>query len=190
MVPTLSWAGGLKAAEDDLARQQRCARRQQAAAGTGTCWIYADEMQGTWVQQQNYPGYLGDWFRASEDGAKNRGPLDLEVGLARAGQYSVWVHALIGGATPDRALATRMNGLLFPASHGEAGPAAGQFTWHKVGEVDLPRGIATVSVQATGRGYAGLDAIVLTQEARWQPPEPASPPGPESPPTNTPPTRP
>jgi hypothetical protein len=44
--------------------------------------------------------------------------------------------------------------------------------------VDLPPGIATVSVQAVGKGYAGLDAVVLAREVRWQPPESRSLPEP------------
>jgi hypothetical protein len=170
MITTLSWDGGLKAAEDDLGLQTRFVRRQQETARPGY-WIYADEMQGSWAKRRNYPGFLGEWFRSPEDRSQTQVGLGLELGLARAGKYSVWVHALIGGATPDRALVTGVNELTFPASHGEDGPAGGKFVWHKVGEANLPRGIARVFVKAQGRGFAGLDVVVLTQDPGWQPPE-------------------
>ncbi len=126
MITTLSWGGGLEAAEDDLALQKRFVRRQQEATRPGVCWVYADEMQGGWAKRRNYPGYLGEWFRSPEDESRKQAALGLELGLARAGKYAVWVHALIGGATPDRALVTGVNELTFPASHGEAGPAGRQ----------------------------------------------------------------
>jgi len=169
MTTTLSWEGGLKAAEDDLALQKRFVHRQQEA-GALSYWIYADEMQGNWAKRRNYAGYLGEWFRSPENESQKQVPLGMELGLARAGKYSIWVHALIGGATPDRALVTRVNELTFPASHGEDGPAGGSFVWHKVGDADLPRGTASVSVKAQGRGFAGLDVVVLTQDPGWHPP--------------------
>jgi len=174
MTTTLSWDAGLKAAQADLALEQRFVRRQQDPARPGH-WIYADEMQGAWARRTNYSGYLGEWFRSPEDRSKREAALEFELGLADAAKYSVWVHALIGGATPDRALVTRVHELTFPASHGEDGPAAGQFVWHKVGEVSLPRGIASVSVQPQGRGFAGLDVVVLTKDPGWQPPEALAP---------------
>jgi hypothetical protein len=185
MVPTLSWDRGLKAAEEDVARQKRFVRRQQETDRPGVCWLYADEMQGRWAKRQNYPGYLGEWFRSPEDESQRKAGLVMERGLAQPGNYSVWVHALIGGATPDRTLAVSVNSFTFPATHGEDGPAAGRFVWHKVGDVDLLRGIATVSVKAVGRGYAGFDVMVLTQDPQWQPPKPPPLPGTTSPPKNS-----
>ena len=170
MVTTLSWEGGLQAAEEDRALQRRFIRRQQEAARPGTYWIYADEMPGSWARRQNYPGCLGEWFRSPEDEFQKQSALGLELGLARAGQYHVWVHALIGGLAPDRALVTGLNQLTFPESHGEADPAAGKFVWHEVGEAEMPGGIASLTIRATGGGSAGLDAVVLTQDPAWQPP--------------------
>jgi hypothetical protein len=187
MITTLSWGGGLKAAEDDAALQKRFVGRQEEATRPGVYWVYADEIPGSWAKRRNYSGYLGEWFRSPENDSQKQAALGLELGVARAGKYSVWVHALIGGATPDRGLVTGVNELTFPASHGEDGPAGGKFVWHKVGEADLPRGIASVFVKALGGGLAGLDVVVLTQDPRWQPPESASLPGPTSPPgINTP----
>jgi len=170
LITTLSWDAGLKAAEDDRVLQNRFIRRQQEATRPGH-WVYADEMQGSWAKRRNYSGYLGEWFRSPEDESQKQAALGLELGVARAGKYSVWVHALIGGATPDRTLVTRVNELTFPASHGEDGPAGGKFVWHKVGEADLPGGIASVSIKAMGSGFAGLDAVVLTHDPAWAPPD-------------------
>jgi hypothetical protein len=178
MTTTLSWEAGLKAAENDLALQTRFARRQQEAARPGY-WIYGDEMLGSWAKRTNYSGYLGQWFRSHEDKTQRENSLEFELGLAEATSYSVWVHALIGGATPDRALVISINGLSFPASHGEGGPAADTFVWHKVGEANLPRGIARVSVKAEGGGFGGLDVVLLTKQPGWQPPESSSSPGPK-----------
>ena len=83
MITTLSWEAGLKAAQADLALQERFVRRDQDPARPGY-WIYADEMQGTWARRTNYSGYLGEWFRSPEDRSKREASLEFELELAKA----------------------------------------------------------------------------------------------------------
>ncbi|MHC4441858.1 MAG: carbohydrate-binding protein [Planctomycetota bacterium] len=167
----LSWHRGLKAAEDDVARQKQFMEIERDRQRLGFYWIEAGDMEGAWARSMRYPGYFGANYRFCVDESQRKVDLTKTIELAESGKYNVWVHALIGGDTPDRALSVRVGDVTFGKSHGQQGPRSGKFVWHNVGRADLPAGKVTVTIKAVGSGIASPDVVVLIKDAWWHPPQ-------------------
>ena len=129
-------------------------------------------MTGPWRKgSDKYAGYLGTGYAASWYAAKQNAPVPMEatVRIGAAGEYTVWVRALIGGAHQDRALAVEIAAKRLAPTHADKGSKSGAFTWARAGRVKLPAGHAVLRIHPVGKHHATADAVLLVRDADWKP---------------------
>jgi len=76
----------------------------------------------------------------------------------------------VEGGGENRALRLRVQGVLLSSTHG-SGAGARRLEWRKAGQAAIAAGEAFLQVIDDGTGKEGIDAIVLTRDAQWVPPE-------------------
>ena len=123
------------------------------------------------IGNDRYTGFSGTGYAASYYAAvrPNPEPMTAKVHVPEAGQYTVWVRALVGGSHQDRALALEVAGQRFKPTHTVRGPAEGAFLWERAGEMKLPGGATVIRIHPGGKGHPTADAILLAPDAEWKP---------------------
>ena len=108
---------GLTEFRNDLATQRAwLAAFQKPKSVTfpgGAVRIEAEAMAGPWrIGNDRYPGFSGTGYAASYYAAvcSAPDPLTAKVHVPKAGEYTVWVRALLGGSHQERALAVELTG--------------------------------------------------------------------------------
>jgi hypothetical protein len=167
---------GLPEFRNDLARQRAwLAAWKQPKSVTlpgGAVRIEAEAMAGPWrIGNDRYPGFSGSGYAASYYAAArpDPDPLTARVHVPKAGEYTVWVRALVGGSHQDRALAVEVADQRLEPTHTARGPAGGAFSWERAGKIKLPGGAAVIRVHPVGKGHPTADAVLLTPDADWKP---------------------
>ena len=146
--------------------------KQRLVLPPGSVRIEAESMAGPWRKgSDKYMGFLGTGYAASWYAAKQSKPTPMEasVRIGAAGEYAVWVRALIGGTHQDRALAVEIAGKRMAPTHADRGPQGGAFTWAKAGRVKLPAGPAALRIHPVGKHHATADVVLLVRDADWKP---------------------
>jgi len=168
MLMRLNWHNGLESFKTDLAEQKKFLERLDDRQRYGLCWVETEDMEGNWKLGTNYPGYSGRGFRVSVGPPPHATVLRTSVVINQSGRYTVWARGLLAGNT-DRSFAVEVAGTKFQPTHGEKGPAKGEFVWRKAGELELRPGPVQIVVHDAGPGYECPDVIVLAKDPNWQP---------------------
>ena len=130
----------------------------------------AEDMVGSWQSLRDIPGFSGTGYLSSgAQGAPSGGGPVLRIRLERAGTFQVWTRA-VEGRGESCTLRLRVQGVLLQPTH-DSGAGARRLEWRKAGQVALAPGEAFLQVIDDGAGREGIDAIVLTRDAQWIPPE-------------------
>jgi len=138
----------------------------------GAVCIEAEAMAGPWrIGNDRYTGFSGTGYAASYYAAvrPNPEPMTAKVHIPKAGEYMVWVRALVGGSHQDRALAVGVADQRLEPTHTARGSAKGAFLWERAGEMKLPGGAAVIRIHPVGKCHPTADAILLTPDADWKP---------------------
>jgi len=166
---------GLKEFRDDLKVQRgwlESFRAGRMELPPGSVRLEAEQMKGPWRKgSDRYVGFLGQGYAASYYAATQAEPVPLKAGVRvhAAGEYAVWVRALVGGSHQDRALAVEIAGQRQPSTHTGQGPQSGAFVWQKAGVVKLPADAVDVLLHPVGKRHATADVILLVPSADWKP---------------------
>ena len=166
---------GLREFQQDLSRQRAWLTRfnkQPLVLPDGSVRIEAESMTGPWRKgNDKYAGYLGTGYAASWYAAKEStpAPMTASVRIAAAGEYTVWIRALVGGSHQDRALAVEIAGKRLAPTHAGKGPKGGAFVWAKAGRVKLPAAPAALRIHPVGKRHATADVLLLVPDADWKP---------------------
>lgn len=130
----------------------------------------AEDMIGSWQSLREIPGFSGTGYLSSgvQGSPAGGGPV-LRIRLERPGTFQVWTRAVEGGGE-SCALRLRVQGVSLPPTHA-SGAGARRLEWRKAGQATLAAGEAFLQVIDDGAGREGIDAIVLTRDAQWVPPE-------------------
>ena len=129
-------------------------------------------MAGPWrIGSDRYTGFSGTGYAASYYAAvrPNPEPMTAKVHIPKAGEYTVWVRALVGGSHQDRALAVEVADQRLKPTHTTRGSAEGAFLWEQAGQTKLPGGVAVIRIHPVGKRHPTADAILLTPDADWKP---------------------
>jgi len=168
---------GLKEFQNDLTKQRAWIEKgpppgHSRILDDGSLRIEAEWMQGPWrIGTDKYTDFEGTGFAASPYAlaAFEPVPMATSVQVKDAGNYTVWVRALKGGAHQDRALAVEVAGKRLKPTHKGNGPKEGAFFWEKAGIVKLNAGSVEFKIHPVGKRHSCADAIVLTPDANWKP---------------------
>ena len=138
----------------------------------GAARIEAEVMGEPWrVGNDRYTassgtGYVASYYAAVRPNAE---PMTTKVHSPKAGKYTVWVRALVGGLHQDRALAVEVADQRLEPTHTARASADGEFLWERAGEVRLPGGASVIRICPVGKRHSTADTILLTPDADWKP---------------------
>jgi hypothetical protein len=167
---------GLSEFRNDLATQRAWLaafqRTKSVTLPEGAVRLEAEAMAGPWrIGNDRYTGFSGTGYAASYYAAvrPTPEPMTAKVYVPKAGEYAVWVRALVGGSHQDRALAVEVAGQRLEPTHTARGSAKGGFLWERAGHMKLPRGTAEIRIHPVGKRHPTADAVLLTPDVDWKP---------------------
>ena len=105
-------------------------------------------------------------------GLERKGELSGSCKLAKAGKYQVWVRTMTQGQKWRKGVLS-INGTelgTFGDEPFKEGQKSGSWHWIKLKEIELPAGKTEFKI-TTPMGYVRIDAIILTDDEKYTPPE-------------------
>jgi hypothetical protein len=94
-------------------------------------------------------------------------PIVATVRILAAGRYRVWGRGLWGEG--DRSWRIEVSGQAFPPILAGGPETLMRWQWQRAGEIDLPQGDACVRIFDAGDGHEGVDCVVFTTDAAYDP---------------------
>jgi len=138
-----------------------------AGARAGQIMLQVEDMEGPWQRQTNISGYTGPGFCTSNAAGISDSVMTGRAEITRPGTYVVWARGYASANSP-RAFRVKVADTLFEATHSGK---EGRWTWQRCGEIELPAGIAAVTVIDAAAGFESADAIFLTDDKELDPME-------------------
>ncbi|MBN2449654.1 MAG: FAD-dependent oxidoreductase [Lentisphaeria bacterium] len=147
-------------------------KREITMVREGTLWIEAEEFAeyGGWLLDTQYVHLMGSAYLIAAGIGVPVADATTECSVPAAGEYHVWVRArnwLVAQA-PGR-FRVLVNGQPLASELGAAETDA--WVWEQAGTVSLPAGRATLALRDLTGYYGRCDALVLTSDAGYRPPE-------------------
>ncbi|HPA17927.1 MAG TPA: FAD-dependent oxidoreductase [Verrucomicrobiae bacterium] len=153
---------------DDLRKPHRDARE----IVPGFIWIDAEDFAdygGWWIDTQ-FVAFMGSAYLIAAGMCDIVDDATTEVNLPSAGHYRLWVRSRnwFPQTSPGR-FKVAVNGKASEKVFGAA--PAPKWVWESGGEFDLPAGTARIALQDLTGEYGRCDAIVLTTDMGYTPPD-------------------
>ncbi len=153
-------------------REFRKPPREITMVKDGFLWIDAEDFTdyGGWWLDTQYVHLMGSAYLIAAGIGKPVDDAVVKFNVPKAGRYSVWVRARnwLPDAVPGR-FELVINGAALDRELGTA--RTDEWTWEKAGVAALDAGSATMALNDLTGYYGRCDAIVLTTDTGYRPPE-------------------
>ncbi|MBN1441815.1 MAG: hypothetical protein JXA90_03850, partial [Planctomycetes bacterium] len=147
-------------------RIRRLSGLAKPASGAAALRIEAEDLEGSWNEQTNIPGYSGRGFRVSNARGVAQSVLRGDVDVSRAGRHAVWARGYLGDGQ-DRSFSLAVGEEDLPPTHRDR--ALQQYRWQLAGYADLAEGRHRLVVRDAGDGFEVVDALLVTSDLELDP---------------------
>lgn len=150
----------------------RKAPREVREVAPGFLWIDAEDFAdygGWWIDTQ-YVAFMGSAYLIAAGVCEPVKDAVTTVSVSQPGRYRLWARTKNWHpqCSPGR-FKVALNGQASPREFGSGGKR--DWVWESGGEFDLPAGPARLALQDLTGAYGRCDALILTTDLQYQPPE-------------------